>query len=51
VAHPLLKWGKAVSLPPATRSYTISGLSPVPYEVLVNNMAFGRKVVTGTPLA
>jgi hypothetical protein len=50
VARPALNWGKAVSLPPATRSYTVSGLSPVSYEVLVVNNTFGRRVVTGTPL-
>jgi alpha-tubulin suppressor-like RCC1 family protein len=51
VAHPAVKWGKYVGLPPATRSYTISGLSAVPYEVRVSNKGFGSKIVTGTPLA
>jgi alpha-tubulin suppressor-like RCC1 family protein len=50
VAHPPGKWGPYVSLPPATRSYTISGLGPVPYEVDVRNKAIGHKVLTGTPL-
>jgi len=49
-ARPVLKWGTAVSLAPATRSYTVSGLSPVSYEVLVDNTTWGRRIVTGTPL-
>jgi alpha-tubulin suppressor-like RCC1 family protein len=51
VADPAVKWGPYVSLPPATRSYTISGLSAKPYEVDVRNKTFGHKVITGTPLA
>jgi hypothetical protein len=39
-----------VTLPPATRSYTISGLSSRRYEVVVKNKTFGQKIVTGTPL-
>jgi hypothetical protein len=50
IAHPAEQWGRAVSLPPATRSYTITGLSTRPYEVAVKNKTFGQKVVTGTPL-
>jgi alpha-tubulin suppressor-like RCC1 family protein len=50
VAHPPGTFGTPVTLPPTTRSYTISGLSTVPYEVLVTNKAFGRRVITGTPL-
>jgi alpha-tubulin suppressor-like RCC1 family protein len=50
VARPAVNFSTAISLPPATRSYTISGLRAVPYEVLVVNKTFGRKVITGTPL-
>jgi alpha-tubulin suppressor-like RCC1 family protein len=50
LAHPAVKWGPYVALPPATRSYTISGLSAQPYEVDVRNKAFGHKVMVGTPL-
>ncbi|MCW2971692.1 MAG: repeat-containing protein [Solirubrobacterales bacterium] len=50
VTHPPENFGQAVSLPPATRSYTISGLSARPYEVVVKNKTFGQKIVTGTPL-
>jgi alpha-tubulin suppressor-like RCC1 family protein len=51
VAHPAVTWGKYVTLPPATRSYTISGLSAVPYEVLLKSKAFGTKIAIGTPMA
>jgi len=50
MAHPPLKWAPFVRLPPATRSYTISGLAAQPYEVAVRNETFGSKVVIGTPL-
>lgn len=50
VANPAEKWGPYVTLPPATRSYTISGLSARRYEVVVKNKSFGQKIVTGTPL-
>ncbi|MCW3067770.1 MAG: repeat-containing protein [Solirubrobacterales bacterium] len=50
VAAPPVKWGRPVILPPATRSYTISGLSAKPYEVSVSNKSFGHKVLIGTPL-
>jgi alpha-tubulin suppressor-like RCC1 family protein len=50
VTRPIGQWGAPVGLPPSARSYTISGLSAVPYEVRVTNKAFGPKVVTGTPL-
>jgi alpha-tubulin suppressor-like RCC1 family protein len=50
MAHPALKWGRFVPLPPTARSYTITGLEPVPYEVVVRNKSFDRKIVTGTPL-
>jgi alpha-tubulin suppressor-like RCC1 family protein len=50
VTHPDENFGRAVSLPPATRSYTITGLSARPYEVVVKNNSFGHKIVTGTPL-
>ncbi|MCW3026580.1 MAG: repeat-containing protein [Solirubrobacterales bacterium] len=50
VAHPAEPWARAVSLAPATRRYTITGLSARPYEVMLKNKTFGQKVVTGTPL-
>jgi hypothetical protein len=50
IAHPALKWGPFVRLAPATRSYTIVGLSPQPYEVVIRNKALDAKNVTGTPL-
>jgi hypothetical protein len=50
VTHPAVNWGPFVSLPPATRSYTISGLSAQPYEVEVRSKTFGHKLITGTPL-
>jgi hypothetical protein len=50
VAHPALKWGTYVTLPPATRSYTISGLIAQPYEILLKSKAFGTKIATGTPI-
>jgi hypothetical protein len=46
---PTPPWGAFLHLPAATRSYTISGLSATPYEVLLQNKAFGKKIVTGTP--
>jgi hypothetical protein len=51
VAYPPVSFGAPVTLPPATRSYTISGLRAVHYEVLVVNKTFGRRVIFGTPLA
>jgi alpha-tubulin suppressor-like RCC1 family protein len=50
VVKPRPPWGKFIPLPPLTRSYTISGLGPTSYEVMVKNQIFGVKVVTGTPL-
>ncbi|HTU79831.1 MAG TPA: hypothetical protein VMF09_13845 [Solirubrobacteraceae bacterium] len=50
-------WPRAqtVELAPAARSYTITGLSAEPYEVLIKNQAgqgsFRRKTIVGTPLA
>jgi alpha-tubulin suppressor-like RCC1 family protein len=49
VAHPAVKWAPYVHLAPATRSYTISGLSRQPYEVAVANRANGQRIITGTP--
>jgi alpha-tubulin suppressor-like RCC1 family protein len=49
-AHPAVKWAPYVSLPPATRSYTISGLSAKPYEVILRNKSFGARILTGSPL-
>jgi alpha-tubulin suppressor-like RCC1 family protein len=50
VAHPAVKWGPYLTLPPATRSYTITGLAAQPYEVVVRNKSFGPKIAIGTPL-
>src|ERR1700689_345833 len=44
------KWSETVLLPAAARSYTVTGLSVQPYEVLVRNKNFGSKTITGTPL-
>lgn len=44
------KWSETVLLPAAARSYTVTGLSAQPYEVLVRNKNFGSKTITGTPL-
>jgi alpha-tubulin suppressor-like RCC1 family protein len=50
VTRPTSKWGGFVTLPPPTRSYTISRLPPGhTVEVIVKNRAFGTRVVTGTP--
>jgi alpha-tubulin suppressor-like RCC1 family protein len=48
---PTSPFRKAVSLPASARSYTITGLSSVPYEVRVRNGEFGWRVIVGTPLA
>jgi alpha-tubulin suppressor-like RCC1 family protein len=50
VAHPTVEWAPYVSLPPATRSYTIGGLSAKPYQVILRSKTFGTKILTGTPL-
>jgi alpha-tubulin suppressor-like RCC1 family protein len=50
VSHPVLRRSWDNGLPPTTRSYTLSGLSPVPYEVEVKNKDFGAKVMLATPL-
>jgi len=44
------KWSETILLPAAARSYTVTGLSVQPYEVLVRNKNFGTKTITGTPL-
>lgn len=46
-------WNPFVQLPPSARSYTITSLSAVPYEVAVRDLgsAFGIKAAVGTPLA
>jgi alpha-tubulin suppressor-like RCC1 family protein len=49
LVSPVGPWGPYLKLPPATRSYTITGLSPRRYEVLVRNKTF-RKIAIGTPL-
>jgi alpha-tubulin suppressor-like RCC1 family protein len=51
VAHPTAKWGPYVRLAPATRGYTISGLSAQPYEVAVGNRANPQRIITGIPSA
>jgi alpha-tubulin suppressor-like RCC1 family protein len=50
IAYPAVQWGPYLSLPPATRSYAISGLSARRYEVVVRNKTFGRKIAIGTPI-
>jgi alpha-tubulin suppressor-like RCC1 family protein len=45
------KWSPLIDLPSQSRSYTITGLSVQPYEVLVRNKNFGSDIVRGTPLA
>jgi alpha-tubulin suppressor-like RCC1 family protein len=45
------KWSNAIYLPVAARSYTLTGLSAQPYEVLVRNKNFGSKLIRGTPLS
>jgi hypothetical protein len=50
VQHVAVKWAKFVSLTPATRSYTVSGLSAGRWQVLVQSKAFGSKIVETTPL-
>jgi alpha-tubulin suppressor-like RCC1 family protein len=45
-------FGAKLELPPATRSYTITGLEPRRYEVAVQQTLsgqFGRRVLEGTP--
>jgi len=44
------KFSKTILLPSAARSYTITGLTEQPYEVLVRNASnFGTRIVVGTP--
>jgi alpha-tubulin suppressor-like RCC1 family protein len=50
VSHPILRRTHVNGLPILTRSYTISGLSAVPYEVEVKNRGFGSKAMLSTPL-
>jgi len=50
-SHPVSAWSKYLVLGPKTGSYTITGLQPVQYEVLVKNTTYGAKFLLGTPLA
>jgi hypothetical protein len=48
--QPLGDWQGGEELPPTARSYTVRGLIPgVPYEVGVEAVEFGEKIVTATP--
>ncbi len=51
VHHLPAKWAKFVSLAPTTRSYTVSGLSGGPWEVIVQSKESGARIVEVTPLA
>jgi alpha-tubulin suppressor-like RCC1 family protein len=50
LTRPPSDWSHGVLLAPDARSYTITGLPPVPYQVLVKNVNFGPRVAQGTPL-
>ncbi|MGP0101045.1 MAG: RCC1 domain-containing protein [Solirubrobacteraceae bacterium] len=51
VGHHLpARWAKYVSLGPTTRSYTVSGLSGGPWEILVQSRESGARTVEVTPL-
>jgi len=51
VARPEPPWSPFRRLPPAARSYTITGLESRPYHILFWSRSFGSRGVTGTPLA
>ncbi len=51
VTDPAVPFGSAVTLAPAARSYTVTGLAGMPYEVQLRNRDFGRRVVVATPQA
>jgi alpha-tubulin suppressor-like RCC1 family protein len=44
-------FSRKVVLAPGERTYTFTGLATQQYEVLVEGKVFGRRIVTGTPLA
>jgi alpha-tubulin suppressor-like RCC1 family protein len=49
VTKPTSPWGPGILLPPASRSFTIKGLSPVPLEVSVKDVIYGVRVISATP--
>jgi hypothetical protein len=49
--HPRSEWEASQTLPPAARSYTVTGLTAgQSYEVGVEAVEFGEKIVTAMPL-
>jgi alpha-tubulin suppressor-like RCC1 family protein len=49
VTFPASKFGRSVTLPPATRGFTLLGVPRVPFELRVQDAGFGPEIVTGTP--
>lgn len=49
VTKPAGSWSVGTSIPASARSFTISGLLPVAYEIRLSGQNFGLRTVTATP--